>query len=326
MRNRFAFLATLAFLVLNSAGGFAQVRAGATENPTKTDRSEIKGPPVAAQGSKAPRDLQIGPGDLLNVSLYGVPDFKTEARVNSAGQISLPMIGSVAVGGLSVENAEALIERQLTQKRLFNNPNVTVFVSDYATEGISVLGEVQKPGIYSLLGPRTLYDAISAAGGTTPKAGNYVLITRRNDPQHPIRVPLHTGSPGTAGSNISIEPGDTVLVSKAGIVYVVGDVRQPGGFVMNNDNGITVLQALALAQGAGPNAALNAARLIRKTAAGPKDVPLSLKKILAAKSPDVTLQANDILFVPTSAGKSAGKRAAEAIVQTATGVMIWRVP
>src|SRR6266851_3652255 len=125
--------------------------------------------------------------------------------------------------------------------------------------------------------------------------------------------------------HVVVEPGDTILVSKAGVVYVVGDVRLPGGFVMENGNDITVLKAIALAQGTNPNAALNATRLIRKTPEGPKDVPLDLKKILAAKAPDPLLQPDDVVFVPGSAGKSAAKRGAEAILQMATGVAIWRM-
>ena len=230
------------------------------------------------------------------------------------------------MAGLSVEQAETLIAHKLTEKGLFNDPHVTVFEKEYATQGISMLGEVQKPGIYPLLGSRKLYDAISAAGGTTPKAGRYVLITRRNDPQHSVRVPLMTGAPESMENNVTVEPGDTVLVSKAGVVYVVGDVHQPGGFVMENDNGITVLQAIALAQGTNPTAALNAARLIRKTPEGREDVPLLLKKILTAKAPDLHLQPDDIVFVPGSLGKSAARRGAEAILQMATGVVIWRRP
>jgi polysaccharide export outer membrane protein len=153
-----------------------------------------------------------------------------------------------------------------------------------------------------------------------------VLITRRNDPEHPVRVPLLTGTPESMENNVAVEPGDTVVVSKAGVVYVVGDVHQPGGFVMENGNDITVLKAIALAQGTNPNAALNAAKLIRKTPEGPKDVPLPLKKILAAKAPDLQLQPDDVVFVPGSAGKSAAKRGGEAILQMATGVAIWRIP
>jgi len=326
MKSKSVSLAVLALLTLPSAYGFAQERVNSQQVPAQASASTPQAPPVAARSNGNPADLLIGDGDLLEVSLYGMPDFKTDVRVNSGGEISLPMLGTVAVGGLSIEQAQALIERKLSQKGLFNDPHVTVFEKEYATQGISVLGEVQKPGIYSLLGSRKLYDALSAAGGTTPKAGRYVLITRRNDPEHPVRVPLLTGTPESMESNVAVEPGDTVVVSKAGVVYVVGDVRQPGGFVMENGNDISVLKAIALAQGTNPNAALNAAKLIRKTPEGPKDVALSLKKMLAAKAPDLQLQPDDVVFIPGSAGKSAAKRGAEAILQMATGVAIWRIP
>src|SRR5216684_972118 len=326
MKFKSISLAVLAFLALPSAYGFAQDRVGSSEVRAETPRSASQTAPVATRSTGSPPDLLIGAGDLLEVSLYGMPDFKTDVRVNSGGEISLPMLGTVAVSGLSVEQAEMQIERNLSQKGLFNDPHVTVFQKEYATQGISVLGEVQKPGIYPLLGSRKLYDAISVAGGTTPKAGRYVLITRRNNPQHPVQVPLLTGAPESMENNVTVEPGDTIVVSKAGVVYVAGDVRMPGGFVMENGNDITVLKAIALAQGTNPNAALNATRLIRKTPEGPKDVPLDLKKILAAKAPDPQLQPDDVVFVPGSAGKSAAKRGAETILQMATGIAIWRIP
>jgi polysaccharide export outer membrane protein len=326
MKFKPASLAVLVFLALSSAHGFAQSPVGSPEVRPELPSSAPQTAPVAARGTGSPKDLLIGAGDLLEVSLYGMPDFKTDVRVSSGGEISLPMLGTVAVAGFSVEQAETLIERKLSEKGLFNDPHVTVFEKEYATQGISLLGEVQRPGIYPLLGSRKLYDAISAAGGTTPKAGRYVLITRRNDPQHSDRVPFLTGAPESMENNVTVEPGDTILVSKAGVVYVVGDVHQPGGFVMENGNEITVLKAIALAQGTNPNAALDSARLIRKTSDGPQDVLFSLKKILAAKAPDLQLQADDVVFVPGSAGKSAAKKGAETILQMATGIAIWRIP
>ena len=319
-------LAIIAALASPSNHVFAQERVDSSRVQVVAP-STSQGMPVAARSSAgSPQELLIGAGDLLEVSLYGMPDFKSEVRVNSGGEISLPMLDTVTVGGLSIEQAQALIERKLSQKGLFNDPHVTVFEKEYATQGISVLGEVQKPGIYPLLGSRNLYDVISAASGTTPKAGGYVLITHRNDPEHPAQVPLVTDTREPMENNVPVEPGDTIMVSKAGVVYVVGDVRQPGGFVMENGNDITVVKAIALAQGTNPNASLNSARLIRKTPEGPKEVPLPLKQILDAKAPDVPLQADDVVFVPASAGKSAAKRGAEAILQMATGIAIWRMP
>ena len=326
MNSKFLSLAALALVPILTPRALAQERVAPTEARAEASPSASQPKSSIALATNSSPELLIGSGDLIEVSLYGVPDFKTDVRVGSSGEISLPMLGTVKVGGLSVDEASKLIEHRLSEKGLFNDPHVTVFEKEYATQGISVLGEVQKPGIYSLLGSRNLYDAISAAGGTTPKAGSYVLLTHRNDPQRSLRVPLVTGTPDSMKDNVTVEPGDTIVVSKAGIVYVVGDVRQPGGFAMESGKNITVLQAIALAQGIGPNAALNSAKLVRKTPDGPEEIPLALKKILAAKAPDPQLQADDILFVPDSAGKSALKRTAEAALQAATGVAIWRVP
>lgn len=326
MNLKFLSLVALALVPAPIPSALAQERVAPAEARPEASPSAPQPKSHAARPTSSSPELLIGSGDLIEVSLYGVPDFKTDVRVGSNGEISLPMLGTVTVGGLSVDDASKLIAHKLSEKGLFNDPHVTVFEKEYATQGISVLGEVQRPGIYSLLGSRTLYDAISAAGGTTPKAGSYVLLTHRSDPQNSIRVPLATGTPDSMKDNVTVVPGDTIVVSKAGIVYVVGDVRQPGGFAMENGRNITVLQAIALAQGIGPNASLNRAKLVRKTPDGPQEVPLALKKILAAKAPDPQLQADDILFVPDSAGKSAFKKTAEAALQAATGVAIWRVP
>jgi len=324
MKSKSITFATLTLLAVLSIAGMAQDRAGPAELRAPTSPSPAQAAPSATSDTPAP-DLLIGAGDLLDVSLYGISDFKAEGRVDSRGEVSLPMVGSVAVGGVTVEQAEKLIKAKLVEAQLYNDPQVTVFVKEYASQGISVMGEVQKPGIYQLLGSKRLYDAISAAGGTTPKAGRYVLITRRGDPDHPVKVPLSSDAKSME-NNVPIGPGDTVFVSKAGLVYVVGDVKLPGGFVMENDKNITVLQAIALAQGIGPNPSLNKAKLIRNGPEGRKDIPLPLKQILASKAPDMELQADDIIFIPDSLSMSAAKRSAESIVSMATGIAIWKVP
>jgi polysaccharide export outer membrane protein len=174
-------------------------------------------------------------------------------------------------------------------------------------------------------GPRKLYDALSTAGGTTPRAGNTVSLLPRSDSQKAEVVTLSYDGKSSSQSNIYVYPGDTIVVSKAGVVYVVGDVRLPGGFVMENSH-MTILQAYAMAQGAGPNAALDRAQLIHKAEAErpPQETQISLKNILAAKSPDINLQPDDILFVPTSTARKVATRTLEAIVQTASGMAIYR--
>jgi polysaccharide biosynthesis/export protein len=185
------------------------------------------------------------------------------------------------------------------------------------------LGEVLKPSVYPLLGPRTLFDVLSLAGGTTPKAGQVITISHRDHPRELRTVFLSNDPAKSAEANVEIFPGDTIVVSKAGIVYVVGEVRKPSGVVMENGTQMTVLQAIAMAEGTNPTASLNNAKLIRKTPNGPQETPLQLKKILAAESPDIHLQADDIIFVPNSSAKSAGKRGLEAVIQMATGLAIY---
>src|SRR5204863_5243659 len=130
----------------------------------------------------------------------------------------------------------------------------------------------QRPGVYPIIGPHRLFDVLSLAGGTTPKAGREVSITHRNKPEKIQTVSLSTDAQKNMAANISVQPGDTVVVSKAGIVYVVGDVRRPTGVLMDNGGQITVLQAIAMAEGANGSAALNKSKIIRRTADGPKEI------------------------------------------------------
>jgi polysaccharide biosynthesis/export protein len=268
-------------------------------------------------------ELLIGSGDLLEVSVYGAPEYRYEVRVSSLGEITLPLAGTVRVAGLATADAERTIAHRFHETGAFNQPQVSLFDKEYATQGASVMGEVQKPGIYPVMGCRNLLDLISAAGGTTPKAGNTVTITHRDRPNDPETVSLAYGPGPTPVTNIAIRPGDIVVVSKAGVVYVVGDVREPAGIIMDNSK-LTVLQAIAMARGTTPTAALGSAKLIRKGSNGPQEIPIPLNKILSSQRPDISLQPDDIIFVPTSAAKSATRRGLEAIIQAATGVAIYR--
>jgi polysaccharide biosynthesis/export protein len=265
----------------------------------------------------------IGSGDLLRVSVFGVNTFDEEVRVSARGEISLPLIGDVHVAGLNTDEAQSLIRKKLIEGNFMVHPEVSVFEKEYATQGVAVLGEVQKPGVYPLLGPHHLFDVLSFAGGMTPKAGSEVTITHHDRPDQPKNVTLAGDVAKSNASNVEILPGDTVVVSKAGIVYVVGDVKSPAGVVMETGSEMTVVKAIAMAGGANPTAALNSGKIIRRTPQGPQEIPIQLKQILSAKAADPKLEAEDIVFVPTSAAKGAAKRGLEAIVQTAVGVAIY---
>jgi polysaccharide biosynthesis/export protein len=267
--------------------------------------------------------LVIGGGDLLKVSVLGAVESDQEVRVDPDGNASLNFLGSVHLAGLTASQAESLIATKLENGGFYTHPQVTVFAKEYATQGVSVLGEVQKPGVYPLLGSRRLFDVLSMAGGTSPKAGRIVSITRRDNPGSPHSVLLSNDANESAKSNIEVFAGDTVVVSRAGVVYVVGAVNKPSGVIMDNGSEMTVLQAIAMAEGTNSTAKLNKAKLIRRTPGGPQEMPLPLQDMLSSKAPDVHLQAEDIIFVPNSAAKSAGKRTLEAIIQSATGLAIY---
>ena len=229
-------------------------------------------------------DLRLGAGDLLEVSVYNVPELGTKSRVGNNGDIYLPLIDYVHLAGLTVEEAQALIEKRLADGGFVKNPHVTLFVNEYTSQGANVLGEVAKPGVYPVLGEPRLVDLISAAGGFTDTAGKSVTVSHRNQDAKPVTVPLKRNSADNPASNITVAPGDTILVHKADVVYVVGDVARPSGFLIDTEN-LTVLKVVALAGGTNRTAKLNGAKIIRKGPDGMTEIPLELKKMLLGKSP-----------------------------------------
>jgi polysaccharide export outer membrane protein len=261
--------------------------------------------------------VRLGAGDLLEVSVFNVPDLNTKLRVSTAGDIYLPLIDYVHVAGLTIDEAEAVIERRLDRGGFVKSPHVQIFVQEYNSAGASVLGEVTKPGIYPILGDQKLFSLISAAGGLSDRAGKSITVTHRD--QAPITVPISHNLEDYPESNIAVLPGDTVTIRRADIVYVVGEVNRPSGFLMDSGH-ISVLQAIALAGGTSSTAKLNGSRIVRKGPAGLIIVPVQLKKLMEAKISDLPMEADDILFVPTSSRKALQARTAQAAVQMATAV------
>ncbi|MGA2697190.1 MAG: polysaccharide biosynthesis/export family protein [Terriglobales bacterium] len=279
--------------------------------------------PSAPQSSSAPGGniAKLGPDDLVEVSVYNVPELTSRARVNSSGNIYLPLIGYVQVGGLTLDQAQTLVEKHLSDGGFVKDPHVSILVAQPGAQGASVLGQVNRPGVYPVSAGARLFDLVSAAGGLTDKAGRSVTVTRRDQPDKPVVVDLARNLEDTPENNIAILPGDTIVIRKADIVYVVGDVGRPSGFLMESGR-LTVLQAIALAGGTTHTAKLSGARLIHKGPDGLSETSVHLQKILSAKSPDIPMQADDILFVPSSTAKVLASRTAEAAMQAATAVSI----
>jgi polysaccharide biosynthesis/export protein len=301
--RRLLFACLLFSLLLTNAS--AQQRASSDTRPQSqsrggsvpanvTDSQPRKGNP-AEMGPT----VRIGPGDELDITVFGLPELSQHVRVGGSGDISLPLVGTLHFAGLSSDEAQTMLEKLLTDGHFVNNPHVSIYVKEYTTEGISLIGEVNRPGVYPALGAHRLLDLIQTAGGLTDKAGRTVTVSHRDDPREPITLIFSDDAVKMSENNIELLPGDTIVVSRAGIVYVVGEVNRPGGFVIEG-NKIMASQVFAMAAGPTRAASLNRARMIRRTPGGLKDIPLPLTKILQAKTPDVALQPNDIIYVPES--------------------------
>lgn len=291
--------------------------------------SSSRNNPDNAQAAQTPESrvrgnlsqIKLGPGDLIEVSVYNVPELSTKARVGNLGDIYLPLIDYVHVGGLTVEEAQALIQKRLEDGGFVRSAHVTIFLDESTSQGVTILGEVAKPGIYPALGERKLYDLISAAGGFTASAGRKVSIIRQQNQTDPITINLPRNLADDLQNNIEILPGDTITVPRAPVIYVVGDVGHPTGLLVDNGS-LTVLQAIALAGGTNHTAKMSATRIIRKGPAGMTETKVPLKKMLEAKAPDINLQADDILFVPLSGARVAAGQGLQAAIATATGLAV----
>jgi len=329
-------------VLLFATSAWSQQPAAQSSSPSVTEQQatpeqvatpQTPAPPVtnnkgeaSDKASVGSTPVKLGAGDLVEVGVYGVPELATKARVSSDGDLYLPLIDYVHVGGLSLEEAQKLLEKRLDDGGFVKSPHVTIFANEYASQAVTVMGEVGKPGVYPILGDRRLFDLISAAGGFTDKAGRTLTITHRNQPDKPESVHLARNLMDSPETNVDVHPGDTVEVHRAPIIYVVGDVGRPSGLLVDNGT-LTVLQAIALAGGTNRTAKLSGARILRKSDGpnGVTETPVPLKKMLRAQAADIPLQANDILFVPVSGAKILAGRSIEAAFALTTAVSIYAV-
>jgi len=271
--------------------------------------------------------LTIGPGDLLEVTMFEDPELSGHFRVDEKGDIVVPLIGRVHVAGRTAEQAGALIESRYVAADILtpDNSHATVFIAEYATQGIVVNGEVKSPGVYPALGVRMLNDVIAAAGGISPTASSKVIITHRSDPEHPVTVTYNPEALTPQLPHVQIFPGDSIMVPRAGIVYVLGNVVHSGGYVLNGREVLTAEEAMALAGGSSHAAALNRVQLVRTLKNGRKEaITIAMNKIYKGDAPDVALKDGDVLFVPTSNGKLAAQQALASALSIGSQVMIFK--
>jgi polysaccharide export outer membrane protein len=278
---------------------------------------------AAAQSHES---LLIGPGDLLHVQVFDTPELDQHSRVNDAGELSLVLGGNAKVGSLTPAGAARVIEEVLQKGHFLLQPRVLVTVEEYATQKVSVLGEVKIPGAYAISTPRSVLDVLTLAGGLTDLADRKVLIERSGGLEKGEKVPYFVSNkPGVAmDTSVKVNPGDTILVPRAGIVYVLGDVARPGGYTMNNNEAqISVLELVARAGGTNHSAVPSHAKLIRKSNGGYVEMPMPLSAMQKGNQADLPLQADDIIYVPFSYMRNFGMQAS-GLAASAASAAIYR--
>lgn len=246
--------------------------------------------------------LLIGHGDILHIQVYDTPEMEQRARVTDSGDLPLSFLGNVKVAGMTPGDAANEIEHRLIAAGIMVHPQVTVRVDEYATQNVSVMGQVIKPGPYEIDTSRKVIDVLALAGGLTPLADRHITIERYGDPNKKVEY-YYSNVAGTAlQEDPMVYPGDTVIVPEAAVVYVLGDVSKPGGYPINtNDSKMTVLQAIALAGYANHTAAVGKSKLVRKTPTGVEEIDLPVGAMEKGKTKDMALLPDDVVYVPFSA-------------------------
>ena len=282
--------------------------------------------PLAALAQSG-ESLRIGPGDQIHVTVVDSPELDQHPRVTDAGEVPLIGVGAVKIAALTPAEAATAVHDQLIAAHYLNHPEVTVTVEQYATQTVSVLGQVRASGAYPIGTARPVVDVLALAGGLNEVADRNIVIERRGDPEHPLHYNLANDSVVALQTSVLVYPGDTVMVPKAGIVYVLGDVNRPGGFVMdNNSTELTLLQALARAGGVSRTAKQGHAKLLRKDATGYHETQLSLGEIQKGKQQDIALAPGDVLYVPFSYAKNIAVSGSSGIISSVSSAAVYSMP
>jgi len=276
----------------------------------------------------------IGPDDLLALSVYDSPELTRTVRVDADGNIRLPMLKDpIQVRGMVPSQLESAIAKSLTKGNVLVDPIVTVTIVEYQSRPVNVVGAVKNPLVFQATRPIPLLDAIARAGGMREDAGSDIVVSKevmqdgkpaRITQTIPVRKLIDNADPAL---NVMLHGGEEVLVPEALKIYVVGNVKKPGAYPVRNDEETTILQLLALSEGLTPYSS-NVAYVYRRSPGGSKtEVPVPLAKIMKRQSPDVPLQANDILYIPDNNGKRLTAETLDRIAglgtATATDYIIW---
>jgi polysaccharide biosynthesis/export protein len=253
------------------------------------------------------REYKIGAKDLLEITVFEFPELSQTVRVSEDGTISLPLLGSVGIEGLTKEEVQNKITTLLLEKNYVKNARVTVFIKEYQSKRVYMIGALTKPGTYELIGRTTLLQMISQAGGLTDRAANEIFILREKPDGAQERIVIDLEELVTKGEgklNLVLMPGDAVNVPIDQIIniFVFGEVRNPGALQVKMSKKLTLLQAIAQAGGPTENAAKSRVTIKRKDRKTGKEtrINVNLNDLIKGKKPDIELQEGDVVFVPES--------------------------
>jgi len=319
-------------LALFCVAAFAQsAKVVPASAPTSTSQKPTTAQRAALDDSG---ESIISPDDVLEVYVLDVPELSRQYRVSPAGKVVLPLLpDSLSAAGLTPEEFSDALAKQLRESGLVTNPHIVVTIVSSRLKSVAITGAVKMPQIYPVFGKTTLLDVLSQAQGLADDASNVAIISRGSAGQQAtgqstesvdIKKLLQDSNPA---DNVDVYPGDRVTVPQAGIVYVVGAVNKPGGYMIKTSNGMTVLQALAMAEDVKLNSVKSKSVIIRpdpKAPEGHEQIPVNLNSVLQGKQPDMVMLADDILYIPESASKRAFRNIGQAALQAASLAVVYR--
>ena len=282
-----------------------------------------------------PPELTFHADDVLAVQVYGVPEYNIEQRVARDGTIAFPLVGKVQVAGQTVQQLEGTLASLLAKNGMIKNPQVTIRAISQPWVVVTVSGDVSKPGVFPAYGELRLIDYLSEAGGlnenllnssvgNSPASSVVTLI--RPSLSAPIQVPVGADPAKSPYARIPVFPGDEIRVAKAGIVYSVGAFRNQGAYPLKSDSRTTVLQLVALSGGIGYEADRKHTCIIRERDRQRYVVEINITKILKGQMADISLQPNDILFVPTNSMKAAIKGGGSGVLVSLAAAYLYSHP
>jgi polysaccharide export outer membrane protein len=299
-------------LFLSAASAFAQAQP-------------IKRAP-ADSGANLPLQ-SVGPNDLISVNVYDAPEVSRTIRIGSDGFLAIPMVKQrIKAAGLYPDQLESSIAAALSEEHILVSPVVTVTIAEYHSRPISVSGSVRMPIVFQAEGPTTLLDALARAQGLTSEAGRDILVSRKEpEPDGKTimltrRISVRTlFDDPDSDLNLTLTGGEDIRVPLLGKVYVMGNVKKPGAFPMQEGSDTTVMEMLALAEGLAPYAAKQAFIYRREGSGTKNEIPVPLEKIMKRQAPDVILTASDIFYIPDNTNKRVALSVLEKAIIFGTG-------